>query len=86
MEKPDYYNIIDAFIVEHFMFGNSHNLDGNASLLENGIIDSTGALELTNFLEEKFNIKIEDDEFTPENLDSINNLCRFLESKIKCAE
>ena len=85
MQEPEYYKVVDDFIVEHFLFGNKHDLEGDSSLLENGIIDSTGALELTEFLEERFNIKIEDEEFIPENLDSINNICAFVDSKVRCA-
>ncbi|XOF33847.1 MAG: acyl carrier protein [Candidatus Electrothrix sp. YB6] len=85
MQKSEYYNVVDDFIVEHFLFGNKHNLEGDSSLLENGIIDSTGVLEVISFLEEKFQIKIQGDEIIPENLDSINNICHFLDSKIRCA-
>ncbi len=85
MENVEYYKEIDVFIVEQFMFGNPHNLDGDSSLLENGVVDSTGVLEVINFLEEKFDVKVEDDEIIPENLDSINRICSFLEAKIKCA-
>jgi acyl carrier protein len=85
MEKSEYYNAVDDFIVEHFMFGNKHDLEGDSSLLENGIIDSTGVLEVIGFLEEKFHVKIQDNEIIPENLDSISNICHFLDSKVRCA-
>jgi len=50
--------------------------------LEEGIIDSTGILELVTFLEEEYSITVEDEELVPENLDSINNVTAFLERKI----
>jgi len=51
------------------------------SFLEKGIIDSTGVLELVAFIEENFGIKVEDEELIPENLDSIDNLVTFINSK-----
>ena len=53
-----------------------------ASLLDQGIIDSTGVLELVTFLEDTYDIKVEDGELIPDNLDSINRLVRFLERKV----
>ena len=73
---------IKTFIVENFLFGSEDGLKDETSFLEEGIIDSTGILELVTFLEEKFSITIEDEELVPENLDSINNVTTFLERKI----
>jgi acyl carrier protein len=70
------------FIIENFMFGQDNGqLGDDTSLLEKGIIDSTGVLELIAFLDKRYRIKIEDEEIIPENLDSINNLVRFVGSK-----
>ncbi len=73
---------IRDFIVENFMMGkNPDELTDSGSLLDLGIIDSTGVLELVGFLEEKFGISIEDDDLVPDNLDSIDNLVKFVETK-----
>ena len=72
---------IKTFIIENFLFGNSNGLKDDTSFLEEGIIDSTGVLELITFLEEEFGIKVEDDELVPENLDSINRVTHFLQKK-----
>jgi len=72
---------IRAFVVENFLFGNNENLEDNTSFLDEGIIDSTGILELVSYLEEKFSITVEDDDLVPENLDSINNVTAYLQSK-----
>ena len=77
-----YKQAIREFIVENFLFGDSNGLADNTSFLEEGIIDSTGILELVTFLEEEFSITVEDEELIPENLDSINNVTSFLERKI----
>jgi len=73
-------NKIRAFIVENFLFGNNDFRD-ETSFLDDGIIDSTGVLELVAFLEEEFAIIVEDEELIPENLDSIDNIVAFLERK-----
>lgn len=77
---------IHEFIVENFLFGDGEQLTNETSFLDSGIIDSTGILELITFLEETYNIKIEDDELIPENLDSLNSVAKFIEQKISCAE
>ncbi len=74
---------IRDFIVENFLFGDSSNgLQDTDSLLEKGIIDSTGVLELVSHLEETYGIKVEDEELIPENLDSIANVTGFLLRKL----
>ena len=77
---------IHEFIVENFLFGDGEQLTNETSFLDSGIIDSTGILELITFLEETYNIKIEDDELIPENLDNLNSVAKFIEQKISCAE
>ncbi|MBN1764002.1 MAG: acyl carrier protein [Sedimentisphaerales bacterium] len=73
---------IRGFVVENFLFGDGEQLTDDMSFLENGIIDSTGILEVISFLEETYGISIQDDELVPENLDSINNIAVFVENKL----
>ena len=72
----------DTPIVENFLFGNEEGLKDDSSFLDEGIIDSTGILELVSFLEEEFSIRVDDEELVPENLDSIINVVGYLERKI----
>ena len=75
---------IHEYIVENFLFGDDAALESDdQSFLETGLIDSTGILELIQFLEETFEIEIEDEEMIPENLDSIARVARFVGSKIQ---
>jgi len=78
---------VRAFIVENFLYGEDGNLGEDTSFLENGIVDSTGILELIAFLEENFRIRVEDDEVVPENLDSLSSLAKYLTRKLgrECA-
>ena len=64
------------------MLENPEDLVDDESMLEKGIIDSTGVLELVAFIESTFEIKVEDEELIPENLDSIKNIVSFLEIKL----
>jgi acyl carrier protein len=73
---------VRQFIVETFLFGKGDWLEDDMSFLENGVVDSTGILELIMFLEETFSITIADDELVPENLDSISNIANFLEERL----
>lgn len=71
-----------SYILENYLFSNDQSaLADDDSFLDKGIIDSTGILEVIYFLEEEFGIKVEDEEMVPENLDSISNLARYIESK-----
>jgi acyl carrier protein len=74
---------IKDFIIENFLFGEESDLNDDTSFLEEGIIDSTGVLELIEFLEEEFEIEIDDEDMIPENLDSLNNLEKFLTKVLK---
>ncbi len=73
---------IKNFIIENFLFGETEGLKDDTSFLEEGIIDSTGILELVNFIEEEFEIAVDDEELIPENLDSINNVTVYVEKKL----
>jgi acyl carrier protein len=74
------------FVVNNFLFGQGEDqLSNHDSFLEKGIVDSTGILELVVFLEKQYRIKIEDEELIPANLDSIDNLLRFIEKKAQIA-
>jgi acyl carrier protein len=73
---------IQSFFEENFMVEFPQNFSDADSFLEIGIIDSTGVLELILFLEETYNFKVEDDEVTPENLDSFQALNIFIKLKL----
>ena len=75
-------DVLITFIKENFITGRSQKeISPEESLIDSGIIDSTGILELVMFIEEKYSITIEDEELIPENLDSVKNLVAFLERK-----
>ena len=69
------------FVVTNFYVPDPQTLSDDASLLDRGIIDSTGVLEVIGFLEDTFGITIEDDEMLPDNLDSIERISAFVARK-----
>jgi acyl carrier protein len=77
-----YIDNVRGFIVENFLFGDGESLREDTSLMEEGIMDSTGILELLFFIEETFGFSVEDDELVPENMDSLQNIARFVDRKL----
>jgi acyl carrier protein len=72
---------IREFITRNFYVADPASLGDGDSLLERGVIDSTGVLEVIMFLESDFGIAVEDAEMVPENLDSIDALAAFVARK-----
>lgn len=74
------------FISANYLFGDVSRFPGDEdSLLEKGILDSIGILELIEFLESQFGIEVSDDETVPANLGSISGLTRFVMTKSAAA-
>jgi acyl carrier protein len=73
---------VRTFISDNFIMGTSGTqfADGD-SFLQKRIIDSTGFLELVSHLEETFGIKVEDEEMTPDNLDSLDAIDAYVKRK-----
>lgn len=72
-------NRVRGYILENLLFtSDGSELKNDASLLDLGIIDSTGVLELVTFLEETFGVKVQDSEMLPENFDTVDNIVRFV--------
>jgi len=74
---------VRTFLAENYLLGQDYSLEDTDSFLENGIIDSTGVLQLIAFLEETYGITVEDGEVTPENLDSVNSITTYLQRKLE---
>jgi acyl carrier protein len=73
---------ISAFITDNLLLGRSVDVAGSDSFLEAGIIDSTGVLELVQFLEETWGFSVRDEEMVPDNLDSLAKLESFVGKKL----
>ncbi len=70
------------FILENYLFTDDESALGlDESLLDRGIVDSTGMLEIIMFIEDELGVTVEDEEMIPENLDSVNRIAAFVSSK-----
>ena len=79
-------SILKKFIRENFLPSSGLNVvEDSDSFMEKGVIDSTGVLELIAFVEDRFGIKVEDEEIIPDNLDSLAKLTSYLDRKLKQA-
>ncbi|MBL7064968.1 MAG: acyl carrier protein [Anaerolineae bacterium] len=73
---------VRQYIANNFLFSdNGYQLSDDASFLEEGIVDSTGVLELVMFVEETFDVTVEDDEIVPESFDSVSRLAAYVRRK-----
>ena len=82
MERPIKQQIVD-FITTNFLFVDTQTgLGEEDSLLETGVIDSTGVLEIVAFIEETYGIKVEDEELIPDNLNTIRDITYFVQQKL----
>jgi acyl carrier protein len=73
---------VRTFITSNFYFSPGQTLGDDASLLDQGLIDSTGVLEVVSFIEEAFGISVEDREMVPDNFDSVARICAFVQRKV----
>jgi acyl carrier protein len=73
---------VRAFLVDSFLLGDDDGFGNDESLLDSGIVDSTGVMEVVSFLEESFSISVDDDELVAENLDSVERLAAFVQRKL----
>jgi acyl carrier protein len=84
-DNPEIRRQVRDFVVSSFYVADPAALVDGDSLIETGIIDSTGVLELVAFLESSFGVKIGDEEMLPENLDSIARIAAFVRRKTPAA-
>lgn len=80
MENPRSH--IRAFILEKFPLAKSRSMGDADNLLQAGLVDSLGILDVVAFLEQKFGFTVDDEELTPENFASVDTLTTFTERKL----
>ena len=72
---------VRTFIISNFYVANPADLKDDTSLLDSGMVDSTGVLEVIAFLESEFGISVADNEIVPDNLDALGRIVSFIERK-----
>ena len=82
-ETADIERDVRAFISENFIMDDDEGeLERDASLTQSGVVDSMGVLELIMFIEERFGIKVPDEDTLPENLDSVARITDYVRSRL----
>lgn len=74
--------VVKKFIEKNMFFNiTSVSFNDQTSFLESGLLDSTGVLELINFIQKEYKIKMHETEMVPENLDSIEKIADYITKK-----
>jgi len=73
---------IHEFILQQFPTARKRGVSVADSLLEQGIIDSMGVLELVTFIEERFSITLNDDEMVADHFESIQAMAQLVHRKL----
>ena len=81
-DEINYGQTLKKFIVEHFLLGEENGFQEDSNFFENGIVDSTGILEIVSFLEGTYSFTIEDKELIPENFSSLKTIENYLIRKL----
>lgn len=72
---------IKTYLMEKFPLARKRGLNQEDNLLENGILDSLGVLDLVTFMEKEFAIQVGDEELVPENFQTLDTLAAFVQKK-----
>lgn len=72
---------IKDYLMEKFPLARKRGLNQEDNLLENGVLDSLGVLDLVTFMEKEFEIRVGDEELVPENFQTLDTLCAFVQKK-----
>ena len=72
-------NQIKEYLKESAM--SSTEIENETKIFDQGLLDSMGLLFLIEYLNENFQVEVQDDELDPENFDSINNIASFISRK-----
>jgi len=74
---------VRQYILENFMYTDDESeLASDQSLFDTSVIDSTGVLELVGFIEDTFEVKVEDTELVPDNFDSVEKITSYVKQKL----
>lgn len=80
--QPQFADQIRNFVITTFLLGERDRLQDDDSFLDQGIIDSTGVLEMISWIEETYGIEVTDGELVPDNFDSVNRVSAYLAKKL----
>ena len=81
MDLTEVKQQVREFVLSNFYVADAASITDAMSLLDQGIVDSTGVLEVIGFIETTLGVTVEDHEMLPENLESIERIARFVQRK-----
>lgn len=74
---------VRQYILDNFLYSDDEgDLTDDMSLFDNGVVDSTGVLELVGFIEDTFEVAVDDTDLVPDNFDSVDRIVAFIQSKL----
>jgi acyl carrier protein len=76
---------IKNFIRTELIYDDEKDFDENTNLIERGIIDSMSLVRLISFIEENYEIQVQDEDIVPENFSSLNKISNFIAERRKPA-
>lgn len=83
-ETTDIEKDVREFIADNFILDeDAEEIDRDESLTQNGVLDSMGVLELIMFIEERFDVKVPDEDTLPENLDSVGRISEYVRGRLE---
>jgi len=77
---------IRSFIIQKFPLARKRGLHETDNLMENGVVDSLGVLELVGFMEREFSLSVSDEELTMDNFQSVQHIAAFIEAKARARQ
>jgi acyl carrier protein len=73
---------IRKFVTQTFLFGNGESLNENVPL-PGSVIDSQGIIDLVAFVQQRFDIELQDEEVTVDNFASVKTIAALIENKLR---
>ncbi len=86
MSNSETRQALQAFMLEQFPAARGQSFRDDTSLLEQGIVDSMGVLEIVTFLEQRFGLQLNDEDLVSESFDSIDAIAGLVEQKLQFQE
>jgi len=81
-ENTEIREQLRRYIAESLLFSDKdYPFEDDASFLKNGVVDSTGVMELVAYVERKFGVTVDPKEVVPDNFDSIKSLTGYIQRK-----
>lgn len=82
MKNDDQIKVEVRNYLKEASLSNSDSIQDDTQIFDSGILDSMGLLFLIEFLNEKFEISVEDDELVPDNFETLNSIAEFVQNKL----